>query len=250
MASTGSPRGSGRWRPTPSPRSGPGWTTSSSRSAASWPAPSTTGRCASRTRSSRPRSTSSQTQRIAQADTDQRLKQLSALAPPALRGQLETVPAEVTNYGTSDFAATIDISVGRERRRAAQHAGGGDGRPGGPGGAGQPQHVHRPPDHRRPVGRWGCASVPGPTRWPCISGHGPGKPLSAGLVPSNTPLTDGEIFITSGLPDAEFPGDIPVATVVSPSNGATASAGDGHPGAAGRPEPSPLRVGAAVRAVA
>jgi cell shape-determining protein MreC len=33
----------------------------------------------------------------------------------------------------------------------------------------------------------------------------------------------GENFVTSGLPNAEFPGDIPVATVVATSNGATAS---------------------------
>ena len=64
---------------------------------------------------------------------------------------------------------------------------------------------------------------PGANSLAVISGHGPGKPLSAGLVPTNTPLTPGEVFVTSGLPNAEFPGDIPVATVVSTSNGATAS---------------------------
>jgi len=56
-----------------------------------------------------------------------------------------------------------------------------------------------------------------------ISGHGPGKPLSAGLVPTNTVLPPGTTFITSGLPNADFPGDIPVATVTSTSNGTTAS---------------------------
>jgi cell shape-determining protein MreC len=56
-----------------------------------------------------------------------------------------------------------------------------------------------------------------------ISGHGPGKPLSAALVPTNTPLTVGQTFVTSGLPNAEFPGDIPVAKVVTSANAITAS---------------------------
>jgi rod shape-determining protein MreC len=54
-------------------------------------------------------------QGIAQADIDQRLKQLSALAHLPFVGNYETVPAEVTNYGPSDFAATVDISVGRDQ---------------------------------------------------------------------------------------------------------------------------------------
>jgi cell shape-determining protein MreC len=64
---------------------------------------------------------------------------------------------------------------------------------------------------------------PGANSLAVISGHGPGKPLSAGLVPTNTALPPGTTFITSGLPNADFPGDIPVATVTSTSNGTTAS---------------------------
>ncbi len=53
------------------------------------------------------------TERAAQVDTEQRLQQLSALAHLPFVSSYETVPAEVTNYGTCDFASTVDISVGR-----------------------------------------------------------------------------------------------------------------------------------------
>jgi cell shape-determining protein MreC len=56
-----------------------------------------------------------------------------------------------------------------------------------------------------------------------LDGAGAGKPLNADLIPSNTPLTDGEVFTTSGLQGALFPPDIPVARVVASHTGATAS---------------------------
>ena len=89
------------------------------------------------------RSTSCRSQQAAQADTEQRLKQLSALLHLPFVGNLQTVPAEVTNYGTSNFAATIDISVGRDDGVQLNMPVVGDGRPGGPGGPGQPPR--RPP---------------------------------------------------------------------------------------------------------
>ena len=49
----------------------------------------------------------------AQAQQAQALKQLSALLDLPYLGNLQTVPAEVTDFGTSDFAATVDIDVGR-----------------------------------------------------------------------------------------------------------------------------------------
>ena len=51
-----------------------------------------------------------------------------------------------------------------------------------------------------------------------LNGQGAGKPLSADLVPPNTPLTDGEIFTTSGLQGASLPGRHPGGPVVSPRN--------------------------------
>ncbi len=56
-----------------------------------------------------------------------------------------------------------------------------------------------------------------------LDGQGAGKPLAADLIPSNTPLTDGEVFMTSGLQGAEYPGGIPVATVTSSRTGVNSS---------------------------
>jgi rod shape-determining protein MreC len=56
-----------------------------------------------------------------------------------------------------------------------------------------------------------------------LNGTGNGKPLSADLVPSNTPLTAGEVMVTSGLQGALFPQGIPVARVVSSHTGDTAT---------------------------
>ncbi len=48
-----------------------------------------------------------------QADADQAMQQLTALLNLPFLANLQTVPAEVTDYDISDFAATVDISVGR-----------------------------------------------------------------------------------------------------------------------------------------
>ena len=47
------------------------------------------------------------------ADQAEALSQLSALLHLTFVGNLQTVPAQVTDFGTSNFAATIDINVGR-----------------------------------------------------------------------------------------------------------------------------------------
>jgi len=64
---------------------------------------------------------------------------------------------------------------------------------------------------------------PGAGSLAVLDGTGAGKPLSADLIPNNTPLTDGEIFTTSGLQGALFPPGIPVAKVVASHTGTTAS---------------------------
>ncbi len=160
--------------------------------------------------------------RTTQVDTEQRLKQLSALLHLPFVGNYETVPAEVTNYGTSDFAATVDISVGRDDGVQLNMPVVGMG--GLVGQVVQANHststVRLITDGQSQIGvRFGA----GANSLAVISGHGPGKPLSAALVPTNTVLPPGTTFITSGLPNADFPGDIPVATVTSTSNGTTAS---------------------------
>jgi rod shape-determining protein MreC len=47
------------------------------------------------------------------ADQAEALRQLSALLRLPYLNTLQSVPAQVTDFGTSDFAATIDINVGR-----------------------------------------------------------------------------------------------------------------------------------------
>ena len=98
------------------------------------------------------------------------------------------MPAEVTDFGTSDFAATIDISVGRDQgvqlNMPVVGAGGLVGQ------VVQANHSigHGAADHRRPVlGRGPLRAAPG--RLAVLNGQGAGKPLSADLVPTNTPLT-------------------------------------------------------------
>jgi rod shape-determining protein MreC len=161
-------------------------------------------------------------QRTTQVDTEQRLKQLSALLHLPFVGNYETVPAEVTNYGTSDFAATVDISVGRDDGVQLNMPVVGMG-----GLVGQVVQANHTTSTVRLItdgqSQVGVRYSAGADSLAVVSGHGPGKPLSAGLVPTNTPLPPGTTFITSGLPNADFPGDIPVATVVSTSNGTTAS---------------------------
>ena len=90
--------------------------------------------------------------------------------------------------------------------------------------AGQPPHRHRAPDHRRAVAV-GRPLRPAAGSLAVLSGQGAGKPLTADLVPTNTPLADGEVFTTSGLAGRRsIPPGIPVAqVVVGAATGSTAS---------------------------
>lgn len=56
-----------------------------------------------------------------------------------------------------------------------------------------------------------------------VDGQGPGSPMSADLVPPNTPLRKGEKMFTSGFDAAAFPPGIPVARVASFHTSAGAS---------------------------
>jgi rod shape-determining protein MreC len=161
-------------------------------------------------------------QGASQADAEQALKQLSALLNLTFIGNLQTVPAEVTNYGTSDFAATIAINVGRDEgvqlNMPVVGAGGLVGQ------VVQANHttatVRLITDGQSLVGvRYGAS----PGSLAVLAGEGSGKPLAANLIPTNTPLGVGQQFTTSGLQGAVFPAGIPVARVVSSKTGATAS---------------------------
>ena len=161
-------------------------------------------------------------QNAAGADQAAALKQLTALLHLPYLANLQTVPAEVTNFGTSDFAATIDIDVGRADGVQLDMPVVGNG-----GLVGQVVEVSHHTatvrlitDGQSSVGvRYG----PPPGSLAVLDGAGAGKPLNADLVPSNTPLTVGEVFTTSGLQGALFPPDIPVARVVGSHTGASAA---------------------------
>ncbi len=157
-----------------------------------------------------------------QSDAEQAMKQLSTLLNLPFLANLQTVPAEVTNYGTSDFAATIDISVGRDDGVQLNMPVVGSG--GLVGQVVQANHhtatVRLITDGQSSVGvRYG----PPPGLLAVLTGEGSAKPLGADLVPSNTPLTNGEQFTTSGLQGALYPAGIPVASVITSKTGATAS---------------------------
>ncbi len=157
-----------------------------------------------------------------QEDDEQALQQLSALLDLPFVDNLQTVPAEVTSYAPSNFAATITISVGRDQ--GVQFGMPVVGAGGLVGQVVEAFHssatVRLVTDGQSAVGvRYG----PSPGSLAVLTGQGAGKPLDGDLVPSNTPLTNGEIFSTSGLQGAIYPAGIPVAKVVATSNGSTAS---------------------------
>jgi len=161
-------------------------------------------------------------QRASSADQIESLKQLSALLNLPYLGNLQTVPAEVTDFGSSDFAATVDINVGRsdgvQLAMPVVGAGGLVGQV-----ASVSHHtatVRLITDGQSAVGtRYG----PSPGSLAVLNGTGSGKPLSADLVPSNTPLTNGEVFTTSGLQGALYPPGIPVARVRASHTGSSSS---------------------------
>jgi rod shape-determining protein MreC len=161
-------------------------------------------------------------QQAAQQAVDQRLKELSSLFNLPFIGNLQTVPAEVTNYGTSDFAATIDISVGRGQGVQLNMpvvASGGL--------VGQVVQANRTTATVRLItdgqSSVGVSYGPSSTSAAVVDGQGSGKPLNADLIPTNTHLSVGQVFTTSGFQGAVYPAAIPVARVATVRNGATAS---------------------------
>jgi rod shape-determining protein MreC len=162
-------------------------------------------------------------QQASQADVGQAMQQLSALFSLPFIQNLQTVPAEVTNFGTSNFAATIDISVGRDQGvqldMPVVAAGGLVGQ------VVQANHntatVRLVTDGQSSVGvRYGTGDQ---ASLAVLTGQGWGKPLEADLVPNDKRLAPGAVFTTSGLDDASYPGGIPVATVSSSQTGTTSS---------------------------
>lgn len=162
-----------------------------------------------------------QQQRAQSVQTEQSLQQLSAVLHLPYVGNLQTVPAEVIDYKSSNFAATIDISVGRDDgvqyNMPVVAAGGLVGR--------VVQANHHTATVRLISDGASLVDVlyGTPGAYAAVTGEGSGKPLSADLIPINTPLTVGELFVTSGLNGAIFPANIPVARVTSSKTGVSAT---------------------------
>ncbi len=154
------------------------------------------------------------------ADNADALKQLTALLHLPFVGNLQTVPAEVINYGTTNFAATITIDMGRS-----------DGvQLGMPvvGAGGLVGQIVQASHHSATVRLLSDGASTVGARYSgnalaVVNGQGWGKPLDADLIPANTPLAPGQVFVTSGLQGASFPPGIPVATVLSTRTGVTAA---------------------------
>lgn len=130
---------------------------------------------------------------------------------PAL-SNLTKVPAEVTVQGSSDFATTLTIDKGQG---AAVTTGDPVVGPGGLIGqvisaTGSDATVRLLTDSRSHVG----VSF-GHGEDATLKGAGPNRPLEVLDVPSTTPVTKGELLVTSGLQGAAYPPGIPVAKVTS-----------------------------------
>ncbi|MDA8293973.1 MAG: rod shape-determining protein MreC [Actinomycetota bacterium] len=150
------------------------------------------------------------------------LKALLALDNLPYYANLTLEPAQVIEYGPSNFAATVTISVGRDQGATLGMPVVGEG--GLIGSIVQANHnsavVRLITDGRSSVGvRYG----PSPGSLAVVNGHGSGHRLAASLVPNDAPLRAGEVMTTSGLQGAVYPPGIPVAKVVGIRTGTSSS---------------------------
>jgi rod shape-determining protein MreC len=166
-------------------------------------------------------------QMLEQQNAAQALRQLQALSAlnklPTVQG-LQQVKTEVINFNTSDFAATVEIGVGRDQGvtlgMPVMGSGGATG-----GLIGQVVFASKSTSTVRLLtdGQSTVGVAYGPGNYAVLNGQGAGQPLTAGLIPSNTPMPKGTIFVTSGLQGAIFPQGLPVAEVTSTKSGSVAN---------------------------
>lgn len=155
----------------------------------------------------------------AQAGTLHTLQQLESLpwaaAVPSL-SSIRTVAAEVVALNSSDFADTVQLDVGRNLGvDVGMPVVAGNGLVG------------------RVIDAWssGCTvrlvTDPGssvgvrygqPPGYALVDGSGVGRALAVHYIAPGTALTKGEILTTSGLQDALFPPDVPLARITSYSS--------------------------------
>jgi rod shape-determining protein MreC len=166
-------------------------------------------------------------QMVEQANAAKALKQLQALSAlnslPSV-GNLHQVKTEVIDFNTSNFAATIDIGVGRNQGvtlgMPVMGSGGATG-----GLIGKVVEAYKNTSTVRLLtdGQSTVGVAYGPNLYAVLQGQGAGKPLIAQYIPANTPIPPGPAFVTSGLQDAEFPPGLPVAKKLSVKNGNSAN---------------------------
>jgi rod shape-determining protein MreC len=145
--------------------------------------------------------------------TRKELEQLEQLEHLPWTDGIQTVTGEVVGLNTSNFAATIQLNVGTS-------SGVDEGMPvvGGAGLVGQVieawksgSTVRLVTDPRFAVSvRFGS-----PAGYALALGEGVGKALTVQYVAPGASLHRGEVLMTSGLQNASFPSDIPVATITS-----------------------------------
>jgi rod shape-determining protein MreC len=162
-----------------------------------------------------------QRQALAQQDTAARLRALEALTHLPFAAGVPTVAAQVIGLNTSDFASTVTLDVGRARGVAV-------GMPvvGGAGLVGQVIDawsngctVRLVTDVRSAVGvRYGPQSG-----LALAQGAGSDQSLDMQYIAPGTQLHKGQVFVTSGLQQAQFPAGIPVATISSFSSSASST---------------------------
>jgi rod shape-determining protein MreC len=166
-------------------------------------------------------------QMVEQANSAKALKQLQALSAlnnlPSVQN-LHQVKSEVIDFNTSNFAATIDIGVGRDEGvtlgMPVMGSGGATG-----GLIGKVVESYKTTSVVRLLtdGQSTVGVAYGPNMYAVLQGQGAGKPLVAQYIPANTPIPPGPAFVTSGLQDAEFPPGLPVAQKLSVKNGNSAN---------------------------
>jgi rod shape-determining protein MreC len=162
-----------------------------------------------------------------QGNAAQALKQLQALSAlnnlPTVQS-LHQVKAEVIDFNSSNFAATIDIGVGRDEGVAVgMPVMGSGGATGGLIGQVVVSNKNTATVRLLTDGQSTVGVAYGPSLYAVLQGQGAGKPLIAQYIPANTPIPSGPAFVTSGLQDAEFPPGLPVAQKVSVKNGNSAN---------------------------
>jgi rod shape-determining protein MreC len=140
------------------------------------------------------------------------LQRLLALDKLPAIGSLTYMLAQVTSQNASDFAATITIDKGRDEGVDL-----GDPVLAAGGLAGQVviAYHHIATVRLLTDGTSKIGVTFGHGEEATLVGTGAGRALQLDYVPSTTPVTKGELLVTSGLQGAAFPAGIPVAKVTS-----------------------------------